>query len=491
MSNLKLKWAATSTAILLFLSVSMVICSYVFPSYGLEKYSVVSMILFSLSFSYFWFLTSSRSKVFEHKSLHDGLTGLMNRTAFQKEICAMLEETPDTKIAVMLLDLNKFKLVNDTLGHLIGDSLLIQVSKRFTDLIRGRDIVARFGGDEFAFAIVDYKSVDNLSAIANRILGCFDRPFNLAGQDTEIAASLGISHYPKQSSSYIELLKFADVAMYVAKNEHLGFYIYEKERDANSIENMLLRSSLRKAIDDNEIEVHYQPKKSLLTGAIVGVEALARWTHPTIGRISPVKFIAIAEQASLIKPLTNYVLNRAIDEFQPLYKRKLLSNLSINVSPYSLFQGDLILKISNALAKTQMVPADLILEITETSLQRSSDDIIKVLLCLDLVGLSLSIDDFGTGQSSLLYLKNLPVKEIKIDQSFVSAMLTTTQDYNIVQSIISLAHSLGCTACAEGVETKEVEDALRAMGCDLIQGYHVAKPLTLAELHLFLESKHD
>lgn len=444
--------------------------------------SLIVTVLYGLYLSRLY----KRTKTLEHRSKHDALTGLMNRSTFSDKLQSLLDANSTKYLAVMIMDLNKFKVVNDTLGHLVGDELLQQVAQRLLGTLRDHDCLARLGGDEFAFIFTNYEAKENLIPISQRLLKCFDTPFKLNDQVSEVGASVGIAIYPEHGETPVDLIKCADVAMYTAKNERLGHFVYDKSRDISSIESITLRADLRKAVDSGKLHLHYQPKKSLVSGEIVGVEALARWTHEQLGEISPMQFIPIAEQTGLIRTLTNWVLGKALEDFISLHNLGYLATVSVNISPYSLAQGDLILHISKELARHRLNPTALILEVTETALNQGTEEFIKVLLCLELLGLSISIDDFGVGQSSLVYLKSLPVKEIKIDKSFVSLMLENKQDYNIINSIIQLAHSVGCTVCAEGVETQEAEDALRDMGCDLIQGYYVSKPLALTDLYEFL-----
>jgi diguanylate cyclase (GGDEF)-like protein len=446
----------------------------------------VSSLIVTVLFGLYLKKLYKKTKVLEYKARHDPLTGLLNRSSYNDILQKILASPENKTIAVMLLDLNKFKIVNDTMGHLVGDELLKQVAHRLSKGLRNHDYLARIGGDEFAFIFTNFESDVNLSSIANRLLHSFDAPFKLNESISEVGASLGIALYPAHGVTAVDLVKCADVAMYTAKNGRLGFFIYDKDQDVSSIESLTLRADLRQAVEAGELKLHYQPKKSLTTGKIVGIEALARWTHALLGEIPPSKFIPIAEHTGLIKTLTNWVVHQALDDFVKLSELGVLTNVSVNISPYSLAQGDLILHISKELATHTIDPQNLILEVTETSLNQGSEEFIKILLCLDMLGLSISIDDFGIGQSSLVYLKSLPVKEIKIDQSFVALMLENKQDYNIISSIIQLAHSVGCTVCAEGVEDQKTEDALRALKCDLVQGYYISKPLPLTQLYEFL-----
>jgi len=419
-----------------------------------------------------------------HVANHDSLTGLMNRAAFGRLLeGALSEEKP---LAVMVMDLNRFKAVNDTLGHPAGDVLLQEVAKRLTGALRDHDYLCRLGGDEFAVLLTNYGQPINATTVAGRLLATFNRPFIVQEQELDIGASIGIATFPENGDCASDLMKRADVAMYIAKTNRLGFSLYDAQRDVNSLESITLRTSLRQAVENGQIEVAYQPKKSLVTGRIVGIEALARWNSKELGPVPPSKFIPLAEQTGLIRTLTENILVKALDDFNTI-PPGCLESVSVNISPYSLSQGDLVPQVAKSLAAHNLPPSALVIEITETSLSQSAEGFIQVILCLDMLGLSISIDDFGMGQSSLLYLRALRVSEIKIDRSFISNIGSSQQDRGIVQSIINLAHSVGCIVCAEGVESREVEDLLRNMGCDLIQGFYVSKPLPLEQLIPFLQ----
>lgn len=442
------------------------------------------MMVIGILYLYGVYKLDSRSKLLEHKIKQDSLTGLMNRYSFNETIVSVLKK--EQTCAVILMDLNKFKIVNDTFGHPVGDDLLKLVAARLKQQLRVHDHIARLGGDEFAVILTQYSALENLQSVLRRLHKAFETPFQLEGREVEIGCSIGVAMFPEHGHDAVELVKRADIAMYTAKNERLGYFIYDRERDASSFEALALRTDLRQAVEHGLLHLHYQPKKSLITGKIEGVEALARWTHAQIGEVGPDIFIPIAEQTGLIRSLTNWVLHKAVTDFAALHQSVGLHSVAINISPYSLAQGDLILHVSKELAKAQLDPNSLILEITETALHQGTEEFIKVLLCLDLLGLSISIDDFGIGQSSLVYLKSLPVKEIKIDRSFVCNMRENKQDYAIVKHVITLAHSVGCTVCAEGVEDRDTEDMLRDIGCDLIQGYHIARPMPIDDLREFL-----
>lgn len=449
---------------------------------------VMSCMSFLLICSYWYYARrlSKHAQYLEHTAKHDSLTGLLNRASFMEKLDALLE-SKHPSLAVLLLDLNKFKLVNDTLGHLVGDELLKDVAKRLSIMLRANDYVARLGGDEFVFVLISFGDVHNLELIVSRLLRAFEQPFSADSKAVEIGASIGIAIYPNDGRTTTDLLKHADVAMYTAKNEKLGYSLYEPAVDSSSLDSMELMHKLRVAVSSGNIKVYYQPKKSLVTGKITGTEALARWFDRSFGEIDPPTFVAAAEQMGIIQDLTKTVLSEAIQTFSEV---SCLDNISINISPYSLGKGDLLTYLVTELGKFNVSVSKLILEVTETFMSKGTDAFIKNLACFSVLGLSLSIDDFGTGQSSMVYLRSLPIKEIKIDKSFISTMLSNVQSYSIVKSIIDLAHSVGCVACAEGVEAKEEEDALRSLGCDMIQGFYVSRPMSKADFIKFLESNH-
>lgn len=344
----------------------------------------------------------------------------------------------------------------------------------------------RLGGDEFAIIITQANERD-IEYVARSVSEAFYQPFELktinpAGL-VEVGVSIGISTFPVQASTDTDLIRYADLAMYEAKRTAQPYVYFTKGLAHLSEEELYLGSVLRTAINHNQMVLEYQPKLNLKTNKIVGAEALLRWEHPILGRVMPDRFIGVAEQQGLINSITEWVIARATADIVEACKQGLnLESVAVNISPFSVINGNLLVTISKSLASTGVDPASLIVEVTETSIQHKSDALIKILICLEVLGIGISIDDFGTGQSSLLYLKYLPTTEIKIDKSFVLNILKSKQDYAIVRSLISLAHDLGCSVCAEGVETEEIRRALIELGCDTAQGYLISKPVALASM---------
>ena len=406
---------------------------------------------------------------------YDELTGLPNRTLFRRQVGAS-----DRDAAVLLLDVDHFKEVNDALGHELGDELLRGVGERLAALCED-ETVARLGGDEFA-VLLPHGSAAQAEAFAARIHEALEQPFELGGFSLEVAASVGIAVFGEHGEDADALLQHADVAMYVAKGAHAGTAVYSAEQDTNDAERLALAGELRRAIEQEELVVHYQPKADLQTGRIVGVEALVRWIHPERGFIPPDRFIGIAERTGLIKPLSRYVLRAAIDQCAAWAAEGLDLHVAVNLTIPDLLDLELPDRIAAMLADAG-VPADrLELEVTESTILADPFRVRHVIDRLNELGIGLAIDDFGTGYSSLAYLKQLPVQTIKIDRSFVMDMLESESDAAIVRSTIDLARNLGLRVVAEGVETEAMWDALREQGCTLAQGYLISKPVSAEDL---------
>ncbi len=409
----------------------------------------------------------------------DDLTGLPNRTLFRLQVEAALA-AGDMDAVVLLLDVDHFKEVNDALGHELGDELLRGVGERLAALCED-ETVARLGGDEFAI-LLPHASEELAAAFAARIHEALEQPFELGGFSLEVAASVGIAVFGEHGEDADALLQHADVAMYVAKGAHAGTAVYSAEQDTNDAERLALAGELRRALEQEELVVHYQPKADLQTGRIVGVEALVRWIHPERGFIPPDRFIGIAERTGLIKPLSRYVLRAAIDQCAAWAADGLDLHVAVNLTIPDLLDLELPDRIAAMLADAG-VPADrLELEVTESTILADPFRVRHVIDRLNELGLGLAIDDFGTGYSSLAYLKQLPVQTIKIDRSFVMDMLESESDAAIVRSTIDLARNLGLRVVAEGVETEAMWDALREQGCTLAQGYLISKPVSAADL---------
>jgi diguanylate cyclase (GGDEF)-like protein len=415
----------------------------------------------------------------EHQALHDALTGLPNRSLFSHRIEQMLNAARrgDRTAAVMLIDLDHFKEINDTLGHHAGDRLLQEVAERLDASLDESNTVARLGGDEFGVLLPECAGHEEAGAVAESLLTQLREPFSIDGLTLEVDASIGIACAPDHGADVEQLNQRADIAMYAAKEGGRGWVMFEPQLDRYSPRRLSLAGSLRSAIADGEIVLFYQPKAKLSTGKIIGVEALARWRHPRLGLIGPSEFVPIAEQTGLIGPLTTHVLEEALNQVRQWADQGEELSVAVNLSARSFLDAQLSVEIPRLLERTG-VPAHLLeLEITESMLMLDPARAKVTLDRLSAIGLSLSVDDFGTGYSSLANLKRLPVDGIKIDKSFVIDMPHDASDAAIVRSTIDLAHNLGLRVVAEGVESHEAWRRLEDLGCDLAQGFHVSRPI--------------
>ncbi len=424
----------------------------------------------------------------EHQALHDSLTGLPNRVLFklavEKAISALHGRSE--ALAVMLLDVDDFKEVNDTLGHHHGDLLLQEIGHRLSEVLRPEDTVARLGGDEFAVLLPCLTDPTVVATVARRISGAFERNFQLQDVTLEVQASIGAALYPEHGREVETLLKRADVAMYTAKENKHGIEIYTSESDQTNPRRLALMPELRQAIQNNELDIYYQPQARIEDRSVVGVEALLRWQHPEHGFIPPDEFIPMAEHTGLIRPLTLYVLRKSMLQCQEWRRRGIDLRLAVNLSVRSLLDLAFPLDVARLLKETGFDPAYLTLEITETSIMADTGRMLTELKRLDALGVMLSIDDFGTGYSSLSYLSRLPVGEVKIDRSFVMHMRDDDNDAVIVQSVIDLARNLDLQVVAEGIEDSDTWRMLASMGCDIAQGYHLGRPMPAARLEHWL-----
>jgi len=430
------------------------------------------------------------NKELEHLALHDPLTGLPNRALVQDRlqhgIRAMARE--NKPLAIIMMDLDRFKEINDTLGHNVGDQLLIDVGTRLSAVLRKGDTVGRLGGDEFAL-VVPGVGAEAAVQVANKIFEALAPPFMLEDISFSVAASLGIALYPDHGSDVSTLLKRADVAMYVAKHNKNGCFLYDSVEDKHSASRLTLMSELQVAIDTGGLQLHYQPMADLRDGRILGVEALVRWPRGERGAIGPEEFIPLVEQTGLIKPLTWWVLETALAQWAQWQAQGLDLRVAVNLSMRNLQDPQLPVYLSGLLKKWSMNRQSLILEITESTVMSDPAGVLQILTHLETMGVQLAIDDFGTGYSSLGYLKKLPVHEVKIDRSFVQDMVTDKDDEVIVRSIIDLAHNLGFKVVAEGVESREILQLLTALDCDMAQGYYLARPMPADKLTAFARSK--
>ncbi|MDQ6680625.1 MAG: EAL domain-containing protein [Pseudomonadota bacterium] len=413
----------------------------------------------------------------------DSLTGLPNRVQFRQAVQDAIEAAaPGSSVSVVMLDLDRFRHVNDALGYHFGDILLAKVGERLNQqAVRGGDMVARLGGDEFAVLLRGGDASLGL-AVAQRIERSFTAPLELEEHTVDMGASIGIASWPLHAADANVLVNHAELAMYSAKRRSVGVLLYEASMDVASGQTLTLLTELRQAVDRNELRLYLQPQLALDSGKLVGAEALVRWQHPERGLVPPFKFIPFAEQTGFIRVLTIWVFGEAARQSRELHDLGLDLVISVNLSTRDLIDADLPQKFALLLAEHGVAASAFCLEITESAIMEEPQRALATLERLSAAGFRLSIDDFGTGHSSLAYLKRLPVHELKIDQSFVLNMKTDTRDAAIVRSTIDLAHNLGLSVVAEGVETAEVWDLLRDLHCDLAQGYHMGRPMPADEL---------
>ena len=412
---------------------------------------------------------------------HDELTGLPNRNLFYRRLVEGMDHggRADRRVAVHILDLDHFKDINDTLGHPSGDLLLRHVAERLKGCVRTTDTVARLGGDEFAIVQTNLQEYDGIPVLANRMIDTLAKPFDLEGERVHTGASIGITVFPYDGREAEQLLKNADLALYRAKQEGRNNYqLYDPEMNAEIHARKALEQDLRLALEGDELFLNYQPQLELESGRIVGAEALVRWRHKDRGMVPPGEFIPVAEQTGLIIPLTEVVLRQACRQTR-IWQDAGLSwfKVTVNLSAMDFKRKDLIALVTGILEQSAVDPRWLELEITEGSVMSGDEKVIDTLQELKALGVALAIDDFGTGYSSMGYLKRFPVDRLKIDQSFVRDILTSKEDASITEAMISLGHSLGLRVIAEGVETQEQLEFLRAKGCDEAQGYCFSRPL--------------
>jgi diguanylate cyclase (GGDEF)-like protein len=412
----------------------------------------------------------------EREARQDALTGLPNRAAFERSIVDMMAGRAGTGSKfVVMLDLDRFKEVNDTLGHHAGDELLRIVGQRLSMLLAPSDVLARLAGDEFAI-VGERATREEMIDLAWTCVRDVSRPVTLDGLEIVVTASAGIAVIDDDVEDGAPL-RYADIAMYNAKTQRLGVEVYRDEIDRRTPARLSMLGDLRAAIDEEQLHLHLQPKLDLDTGMVVGAEALVRWTHPVRGVVPPTHFVRVAEDTGLIKQLTDLMLHRGISTLREIHDRGYRLGLSVNLSTHDLLDRRLAERVEEHLMDNRVDPAMLTLEITESSLLIDAPRARATINELHEVGVALSIDDFGTGYSSLSYLRRLPVGELKIDQSFVANVLIDEQDEVIVRSTIDLGHNLGLVVVAEGVENNEVLERLRSFNCDVAQGYCISRPL--------------
>ncbi|WP_189836515.1 sensor domain-containing protein, partial [Sulfurirhabdus autotrophica] len=423
----------------------------------------------------------------------DSLTGLPNRTLLEDRVAQALAtaQRNHTQVGVLFLDLDRFKPINDTFGHAVGDMLLQEVANRLMQCVRKVDTVARLGGDEFIVLLPDLNGGEHAVIAVDNILQSMSQLFIIEGHQFKIMPSIGISIYPDDGSDMQTLIRSADAAMYHAKKSpHQHFKFYTPEMNSLALENMTLESKLRLALRQGKLELRYQPQMEIQTGNIIGMEALLRWHDSEFGWVEPCKIIALAEDRGLIEQIFEWVLHTACSQIQLWQKSGLsLVPVAVNVSPIQLNQSGFAQIIINALKETELDPGSLELEITESAVMHNPEFIIEVLSQLKGMGVQLSVDDFGTGFSSLSYLARLPIHKLKIAEPFVRDVITSNEAATIISAIVSLSKKLKLRVIAEGVETAAQLAFLRESGCDEIQGYYLSHPLSAEEYASFVKNK--
>jgi diguanylate cyclase (GGDEF)-like protein len=417
----------------------------------------------------------------EWEARHDALTGLPSRTLFERYVAEVTEQRIRGVWGVMMLDLDRFKEVNDTLGHHAGDALLVEFSRRMAAVLGPDDVLARLAGDEFAI-LCNRGTSDEVLELAQRCVRDGGRPVTLDGLEIVVTVSVGVAEVSPSDHEAIQPMRRADIAMYNAKWQRTGVEFYRDEIDRRTPARLSMLGDLRTAIETDQLTVVYQPKLQLATGSVIGAEALVRWEHPVRGTVPPSEFVRVAEDTGLIKQLTDLVLASGIRKLAEFQEAGLDIGLAVNLSTHDLFDARLPDRVRGYLDEHGVDPAKLTLEITESSLFVDAPRTRATIDGLYDVGLRMAVDDFGTGYSSLSYLRRLPVHELKIDQSFVAGMLIDPQDEVIVRSTVDLGHNLGLQVVAEGVESFEILACLREIGCDVAQGYAISQPVASADI---------
>ncbi len=423
---------------------------------------------------------------------HDDLTGLPNRVMFKHRLEQAIAESArrGTLMALLLLDMDRFKAINDTLGHAVGDDLLKIIAERLTRCVREIDTVSRLAGDEFALILPDLTQVEDAARVAQKILDTFAPPFQAGSHELFMSASIGIALYPVDGGNLDTLLRNVDIAMYHAKEHGRNTYqFYSTEMNVKAFERLSMENALRHALERDELSLHYQPQLDLRTGDITAVEALLRWQHPELGMISPLQFIPIAEETGMIAPIGEWVLRTACAQNKAWQDAGLPAlRVAVNLSACQLRQANFVQVIERVLRDTGLAPRYLELELTESMLMHNTESAIATLTALNAMGIDISIDDFGTGYSSLAYLKRLPINALKIDKSFVSDIPGDLDDAAIASTIIVMAHHLGIRVIAEGVETQEQKDFLMTHACNAMQGYLFSHPVMVGNIPPLLVS---
>lgn len=439
------------------------------------------------------------SDITEHKrnveqltrlALYDTLTNVPNRYLLEKRLESIIRMSKkhNQSFALLFLDLDRFKNINDTLGHRVGDMLLKETAQRLKRMLRKQDTIARFGGDEFVIILPNLKHIREAAYMAEKIVESLKRPFCFNHQEIYISTSIGISVYPYDGTDKETLIRMADRAMYQAKKNGRNQYaLYHAGMHGNSKQLFQLETALRKALERGEFELYYQPQLDIKTKQIRAVEALIRWNHPEKGFISPGMFIPLAEESGLITPISDWIMMQACEHLKQLQLRFPYVKMSINISPIYFQQIDFLKKLQKTIESVNVNPRLIELELTESAVMPHAEQSVERLTKLKTMGMSIAIDDFGTGFSSLSYLHRFPIDILKIDRSFTKQLSRYQQDSAIVNAIIMMAHSLQIRVVAEGVETKKQYQILEKQSCDFVQGYYVSKPLSISELYEFLD----
>ncbi|NNU94278.1 EAL domain-containing protein [Geobacillus sp. NFOSA3] len=440
------------------------------------------------------------SDITEHKrnveqltrlALYDTLTNVPNRYLLEKRLESIIRMSKkhNQSFALLFLDLDRFKNINDTLGHRVGDMLLKETAQRLKRMLRKQDTIARFGGDEFVIILPNLKHIREAVYIAEKIVESLKRPFYVNHQEMYISTSIGISVYPYDGTDKETLIRMADRAMYQAKKNGRNQYVlyHDGMQHHNGKQLFQLETALRKALERGEFELYYQPQLDVKTKQIRAVEALIRWNHPEKGFISPGMFIPLAEESGLITPISDWIMMQACEHLKQLQLRFPYIKMSINISPIYFQQIDFIEKLQKTIESVNVNPRSIELELTESAVMPHAEKSVERLTMLKTMGISIAIDDFGTGFSSLSYLHRFPIDILKIDRSFIKQLSRYREESAIVNAIIMMAHSLQIRVVAEGVETKKQYQILEKQSCDFVQGYYVSKPLSISELYEFLD----
>jgi diguanylate cyclase (GGDEF)-like protein/PAS domain S-box-containing protein len=433
----------------------------------------------------------AQRRALEHQATHDPLTGLPNRTAFMRHMGSLLAKEHGQRVALLMLDLSRFKEVNDTLGHDVGDEVLREVARRFTSQLQGSALISRIGGDEFTVVLADVERREVIESLCARLLDSLRSPITARGVAIEVGVSVGIAFSPDHSRDAKELLRLADVAMYVAKRKGSAFEIYDRDDDKHTVRRLGMLSELRTAIEQGGMSLHYQPQVNLKTGKTESVEALVRWRHDMHGNVDPGEFVALAEATDLIRPLTDWTLRQALADLASWNKRQVELRVGINISARVIQDVDFPRRLETLIRETGTRPAQIELEITESAMLVDPERARHIVRSLHSLGVLIAIDDYGTGFSSLGYLRDLRVHALKLDKSFVVDLEARAQNRVIVESTVQMAHALGLRVVAEGVETEWAKRYLESVGYDFGQGYWFARAMSAADCSAWVQRFND